>query len=85
MQEALTKFSARVLGFFWTFLASSKHSEEANWPKSGFAGFSSARSVIWISGRTFFSAEANVLSHSFRKVANGFSETFTSGLFSAIP
>lgn len=84
MSMDLTRFSARTRGFCWSFLASSKQRDDASWPKSGFAGFSIARSVIWISGRTFFNAEAKLASHSFLKVANGFSVIFTFGLFSAV-
>lgn len=40
---ALASCSARSIGFCPTFLASSKHKEEASWPNSGFGGFSRAR------------------------------------------
>lgn len=43
LSVALASCSAKSIGFSPTFLASSKHKEEASCPKSGFGGFSRAR------------------------------------------
>lgn len=80
-----TRFCARTSGFCCTFLASSKHNEEASCPKSGLAGFSRAKLVTCISGRTFFNEEANAFSHSLRKIAKGFSAIFTLNRISVVP
>jgi len=71
---ALTIVSAKALGFWRSFFASSKHSDEDSCPNSMFGGLFNGKVSILISGRTVFSACANVLSHSLRNWAKGFSE-----------
>jgi len=64
----------RSMGFWLSVFASSKHSEEASCPNSGFGGLLSERVSTLISGRVFFRAFANVVSHSFRNSLKGFLE-----------
>ena len=71
---ALTRCAAKSPGFWLSFFASSKHSDEASWPNSGFGGLLSDRFSIFISGKIFFRAEARVVSHSFWNSAKGFLE-----------
>ena len=68
------KLFASSKGFPPVSLASSKHSEEASWPKSGFGGLANARFAALASGNVWLRAFAKVFSHSLRKVAKGFSE-----------
>ena len=74
LSTAFTRRAAKSLGFCLSFFASSKHSEEASCPNSGFGGLFSDRFSTLISGRAFFRARANVVSHSFRNSLKGFSE-----------
>ena len=74
LPTAFTRCAARSLGFWLSFFASSKHSEEASCPNSGFGGLLNDRISTLISGRVFFRAFANVVSHSFRNSLKGFSE-----------
>jgi hypothetical protein len=80
---ALTRCAARSPGFWLSFFASSKHNDEASCPNSGFGGLLNDRFSTFISGRVFFSACANVVSHSFWNSAKGFLEVilvFLAGL-----
>lgn len=71
---ALTIVSARALGFWWSFFASSKHSDEESCPNSMFGGLFNGKVSIFTSGRAVSSAWASVVSHSLRNWAKGFSE-----------
>ena len=71
---ALTKCSAKLMGFWLSFFASSKQSEEASCPNSEFGGLSKGKVSTLISGRDFFKACAKAVSHSLRNSARGFSE-----------
>lgn len=63
---------AKSAGLLFSFLASSKHSEEANCPKAGFEVLARGKSSTSASGKIFFAAPAKAVSHSRRKSANGF-------------
>ncbi len=71
---ALTICAARSAGFWLSFFASSKHSDEASCPNSEFGGLLNAKFSIFMYGSVFFRAEAMVVSHSFWNSAKGFLE-----------
>src|SRR3989304_10547244 len=72
--RALTRCSVKTVGFWLSFFASSKDSDEANCPNSGFGGLLKANASTLISGRVFFNAKAKPASHSLRNSAKGFPE-----------
>src|SRR5208282_5969509 len=71
---AATRCCARSSGFWFSFFANSKHSEEANWPYSMFGVLLSVILGVFISGKAVFNALANAVWHSWRNRSNGFSE-----------